>query len=148
MLPLFPMLHDTDGSEKTNSVILDKPRPKISRRDPCDEMGLPRLKRFLHMDAHRAPATKQNDLACVDTKAVSDRIRVKQAVRSLLLPDIRNLAKDLIAIDRTIDDDVSDVNNAWPEFACEGLADHPEPCFCSGDGANAALPRRAAEAPL
>jgi hypothetical protein len=85
------------------------------------------------MDAHRAPATKQNDVAYVDTKAVGDRIRVKQAVRSLLLPDIRNLAKDLVAIDRTIDDDVSDVNTAWPEFACEGLADHPEACFCSGE---------------
>src|SRR5258706_10325285 len=105
MLPLFPMLHDTDGSKKNEQHILDKPRPKISRRDPCDEMGLPRLKRFLHMDERRVPATKQNDAAYVDTKAVSDRIRVKQAVRSLLLPDIRNLAKDLIAIDRTIDDD-------------------------------------------
>ena len=96
-------------------------------------MGLPRLKRFLHMDAHRAPATKQNDVAYVDTKAVSDRIRVKQAVRSLLLPDIRNPAKDLIAIDRTIDDDVSDVNTAWPEFACEGLTDHPEASFSGGE---------------
>jgi hypothetical protein len=54
-------------------------------------MGLPGLKRLLYMDAHRAPATKQNDVAYVDTKAVSDRIRVKQAVRSLLLPDIWTL---------------------------------------------------------
>ena len=58
-------------------------------------MGLPRLKRFLHMDAHRAPATKQNDVAYVDTKAISDRIRVKQAVRSLLLPISATLLKIL-----------------------------------------------------
>src|SRR3977135_2350273 len=43
--------------------------PKILRRDRCDEMGLPRLKRFLHMDAHRAPATKQNDAAYADTNS-------------------------------------------------------------------------------
>src|SRR5258708_30197222 len=45
--------------------------------------------------------------------AVSDHIRVQQAVRPLLLSDIRNLAKDLIALDATVDDDVSDVNAAW-----------------------------------
>jgi hypothetical protein len=53
--------------------------------------------------------------------AVSDHIRVQQAVWPLLLPDIGNLAKDLIALDGTVDDDVSDVNTARPEFACEGL---------------------------
>ena len=71
------------------------------------------------MDAHRAPATKQNDVAYVDTKAVSDRIRVKQAVRPLLLSDIRVLT--LIALDGTVDDDVSDVDTTWPEFACERI---------------------------
>jgi hypothetical protein len=73
--------------------------------------------------------------------AVSDHIRVQQAVWPLLLPDIGNLAKDLIALDGTVDDDVSDVNTARPEFACEGLADHLEASFSSGDAANAALPR-------
>jgi hypothetical protein len=65
--------------------------------------------------------------------AVSDHIGVQQAVRPLLLSDMGNFAKDLIAIDRTVDDDVSDVNTAWPEFACEGLADHPEASFSSGE---------------
>jgi hypothetical protein len=51
--------------------------------------------------------------------AVSDHIRVQQAVRPLLLSDMGNFAKDLIAIDRTVDDDESDVNTAWPEFACK-----------------------------
>src|SRR5258706_16366627 len=63
------LVYDRDRSEKINNVILDKPRRKISRRDACDEMGLPRLKRFLHMDAHRVPATKQNNVAYVDTNS-------------------------------------------------------------------------------
>jgi hypothetical protein len=58
---------------------------------------------------------------------------VQQAVRPLLLSDIRNLANDLIALDGTVDDDVSDVNTAWPEFACDGLTDHPEASFSSGE---------------
>jgi hypothetical protein len=49
------------------------------------------------MDAHRAPATKQNDVAYVDSCQRSHK--VQQAVRSLLLPDIRNLAKDLRLIE-------------------------------------------------
>jgi hypothetical protein len=36
------------------------------------------------------------------------------AGRPLLLSDIRVLTKDLIALDGTVDDDVSDVNTTWP----------------------------------
>ena len=51
----------------------------------------------------------------------------------------RNLAKDLIAIDRTIDDDVSDVNTAWPEFACGRCRKSSDAIWCLWRGIAAGL---------
>jgi hypothetical protein len=127
------LLDNMHESENTNNAILGKIPTKISGRDRCDKMGLPRLKRFLHTDAYRALATKQNDAAYVGTSSCQ---RSHQGLAGRPAPssaDIRNLAKDPIALDGTVDDDVSDMNTAWPEFAREGLADHPQACIGSGE---------------
>jgi hypothetical protein len=46
MLPLFPMLHDTDGSEKPNNVILDKPDQKYHDATDVMKWACPSSKGF------------------------------------------------------------------------------------------------------
>jgi hypothetical protein len=45
-LPLFSMPHDTDGSAKNEQCHTTKHRPKISRRDRCDEWACQGSKGF------------------------------------------------------------------------------------------------------
>ena len=80
--------------------------------------------------------------------AVSDHIRVQQAIRPLLLPDIRKLAKDLIALDGTVDDDVSDVIPRGPNSRAKDWLTILRPALAAANAANAAFPRRAADAPV
>src|ERR1700716_4479366 len=112
---------------------MTKHRPKISRRDRCDERACLGSKVFCMWTQIKLLGPSRTMLRMQIPIAVSDHIRVQQAVRPLPLSNIRNLAKDLIALGGAVDDNVSDVNTAWPEFACEGLTDHPEASFSGSE---------------
>jgi hypothetical protein len=104
------MLHDTDGSEKNEQTHTRQTQTKNITTRRCDEMGLPRLKRVLHMDAHRAPATKQNDVAYVDTNRCQ---RSHQGAAGRPAPSaVRYQGSYSYRPRWNVDDDVSDVNSS------------------------------------
>src|SRR5260370_12164448 len=74
---------------------------------------------------------------------VRDSFNVEQAVLAALADGFGAAAKQTLAVDTAVNDDVRHMDSGWPVFACHALGDHAQAGLGSGELRVTGLPSKA-----